>query len=229
MGCFSDLISLFYPQLCYACYNSLTQNERGICVYCRVCLPVTNFHLEDNNHLKQKFYGRLQLEDAVALFYFVKHSYVQNLLHNLKYRKHREISSILGKWLIGECIKVGKFTDVDCVIPIPLYKTKYKKRGYNQVEGFAMEIAKKLSIKLVLESLVKLSATRTQTRKSRFSRWENVQTVFKLKDGKVFENKHVLLVDDIITTGATIEACCIQFQDIKGVKISIACMAMAQF
>lgn len=227
---FNNLINLFFPKVCYACHNLLSDNENGICTVCRHELPVTNYHLEDENPVLKTFYGRVKLEHAASLLLFYKKGMVQQLLHNLKYRGHEKIGTLLGQWLGHELEKSKQFNDIEVVIPVPLHKSKLRKRGYNQVTKFAQELAASLDAEYIDNVLVKSTPTKTQVFKKRFARWDASNAVFTLQNAELIQGKHILLVDDIITTGATIESCVntlLDHQNNKDIKISIATMAIA--
>lgn len=220
-----NIYDLFYPELCACCNTALTNNEFIICISCRHDLPLTNFTNEENNLVEKSFYGKIKIEAATALFYFFKKGKIQNLIHALKYKNQQQVGTLLGDWLGCELSESGRFSTVDCIIPVPLHKNKLKTRGYNQVSYFGKNLAKSLNIPFNETILTRISYTKTQTKKVRFDRWNNVQELFFVEDQKAFENKHILLIDDIITTGATLEACCKAFENTKNIKISIACMA----
>lgn len=220
-----DIYNIFYPEVCLGCQNHLTTNENTICLHCRHELPVTNFSSEENNLVEKTFYGRIRIENATTLFYFFKKSSVQQLIHALKYKNQQEVGTQFGNWLGEEILESNRFKDIDCIIPVPLHKNKLKTRGYNQVTTFGQSLSKTLSIPYNSTSLTKVSSTKTQTKKIRLDRWRNVQELFFVENPKDLDNKHILLIDDIITTGATLEACCNAFEKTKNIKISIACMA----
>tara|TARA_R110002124_G_scaffold145623_3_gene310896 strand:+ start:10039 stop:10719 length:681 start_codon:yes stop_codon:yes gene_type:complete len=222
-----NLLNLFFPKVCEACNIALIDNELVICTNCRHQLPVTNFHFEASETVKKIVYGRVKLENATALLHFSKKGIVQQLLHNLKYRGHEEISDFFGKWLGAELSEMKVFKDVDVVIPVPLYKTKLRKRGYNQVAKFGKEIAKALSADYNDTVLVKTKATKTQVSKGRLMRWNDDGALFNISDTVSLKGKHVLLVDDIITTGATVEACASVLFKIDNIKLSLATIAIA--
>jgi len=223
-----NLLNLFFPKVCYACTSMLADNEKHICTVCRHNLPVTNYHFEDNDTVKKILYGRLQIEQATALLKFQKKGIVQQLLHNLKYKGHDTISEVLGKWLGNELKTIKEYGAIDLIIPVPLHRRKLRKRGYNQVAKFGQEIAEALNIPYIDNVLIKTSSTKTQVFKKRMARWNNSEEVFTIKNSDLIKDKHILLVDDIITTGSTIEACANVLNKADNIKISIATMAIAE-
>ncbi len=224
---FNSLINLFFPKVCYACLNLLSDNEDTICVDCRHNLPVTNFHFNGDESVTKVLYGRAKIAHGTALFRFEKKGLVQQLIHGLKYKGYENIGYSLGNWLGGELQELEHYRTVDLVIPVPLHKNKLRQRGYNQVAKFGEQIAKALDAHYEDNVLIKVTNTTSQTTKSRFTRWNNTDELFTIKNINSIENKHVLLVDDLITTGATLEACIAVLQKAKNVKISIATMAIA--
>jgi len=222
---FQDLINLFYPNICQICDTELHKNQNIICTNCVNELPVTNFHLDNENPVKKVFYGRLPIENATSLLIFKKKGIVQKLIHRLKYRGHQEIGTYLGTWLGAELAKTDSYKDIDLVIPVPLHKKKLRSRGFNQVEGFGKEIAAVLNIQYADDVLLKTSFSSTQTLKTRIARWGNIEESFVLVNSEKIKNKHILLIDDLITTGATLEACADAILEAENVKISIATMA----
>ncbi|HSI70955.1 MAG TPA: ComF family protein [Gillisia sp.] len=224
---FHELINLFYPRLCNICENELVKNEPVVCSGCLHELPVTTYHLNNENPVKKVFYGRVDVENATALLEFHKKSIVQKLIHQLKYKGQQDIGTFLGKWMGTQMQQSNNFKGVEMVIPVPLHKRKLKQRGYNQVEKFGREISHALLVPYNDTALIKSSFSTTQTIKARLARWGNMEESFILADPAVVTNKHVLLVDDLITTGATLEACSNILKEAGGVKISIATMAIA--
>jgi len=221
------LLNLFFPQVCEACNNVLADNELVICTKCRHDLPITNFHFENADNVKKVVYGRVKLEQATALLHFSKKGMVQQLLHNLKYRGHQDISGFLGTWLGAELKTIETYNQIDVVVPVPLYKTKLRQRGYNQVEQFGKAIANALNADYMDSVLIKTKATKTKVFKGRLSRWNDDGAVFAINDNLLLRGKHILLVDDIITTGATAEACAMELLKIDNIKLSLATMAIA--
>ena len=224
---FKSVVNIFFPKVCYACLGTLNDNEDAICVDCRHDLPVTNFHLDDSDAVKKVLYGRCKIEHGTALFRFEKKSLVQQLIHGLKYRGYQNIGFVLGNWLGGELQELEAYRDVDVVIPVPLHKKKLRSRGFNQVEKFGQQIAEALNAEYLDQVLVKISNNKSQTTKGRIARLINSDELFALEHDELIENKHILIVDDLITTGATLEACILILNQAKNIKISIATMAIA--
>ncbi|SDS00436.1 comF family protein [Mucilaginibacter mallensis] len=227
-GYLADFVALFFPELCPACGESLMANEHVICTDCLYHLPQTNFHLQPDNIVARQFWGKIKLEGAYALYFFAKGGRIQNLMHHFKYKGMQKIGNLLGNISGGQLAKSPVFNSVDVIIPVPLHKSRLKERGYNQSACFAEGLAQKLNAVVEVNNLVRAKATETQTHKSRFLRFENMQDVFTINNPESLINKHVLLVDDVITTGATLEACGIELLKIEGLKLSIATIAYAE-
>ncbi len=223
----NSLTDLFFPKVCYACNHLLADNEKYVCTSCRHKLPVTNFHFNSDDSVNRVFYGRVPIVHATALLRYEKKGLTKSLIHNLKYKGFEEIGLFLGNWLGSELSTVEEYSDIDLIIPVPLHKKKLRKRGYNQVAIFAQQLAKHLDAIYVDDVLIKTSNTSSQVTKNRISRWLHNSEIFRIANIEKIDYKHVLLVDDIITTGATLEACANILQQAKNVKISIATMAIA--
>jgi ComF family protein len=226
-GYLADFVSLLFPQLCPACNASLVASEHIICSGCRYNLPFTNFHTQADNILAQQFYGKIKIEAAYALYFFNKGGNVQNLMHHFKYSGMKQIGNLAGNIAGTQLAENPVFNTVDYIIPVPLHKKRLKERGYNQSACFAEGLADKLAATVELDNLIRKVATVTQTHKSRFARFENMQEVFAVAKPERLTDKHVLLVDDIVTTGSTLEACGIELLKVPGLKLSIATIAYA--
>ncbi len=220
------IVNLLFPEVCCACNNLLSDGVKTICVDCRHDLPITNFHFNGNSSIEKVLYGRSEIENGTALFRFEKKSNVQRLIHNLKYKGQEHIGFVLGNWLGSELKILESYNKIDIVIPVPLHKNKLKTRGYNQITCFGEQIAKALNARYVDNVLLKVTSTKSQAHKKRLARWNN-QTAFTLENKSIIENKHILIVDDIITTGATLEACITVLNQAKNIKTSIATIAIA--
>jgi ComF family protein len=222
-----DFILLLYPELCQACSNPLFRKEKIICISCLYKLPRTNFHLNADNTLSRVFWGRIQIESIASFLFFSKEGKVQNLMHAFKYKSNEKIGQYLGYLYALDLKKNSWLNSIDVIVPVPLHPKKHKIRGYNQSEEFAHGLAEINSIPINTGIIHRMVESETQTKKSRFKRWKNVNTIFQLLDDSNIQGKHILLVDDVITTGATIEACTQELLKIKDVKISIASLAFA--
>jgi len=226
-GWFTDFLNLFYPTVCAACGERLATQEKVICSRCLVDMPKTHFHHHQDNPVSQLFWGRAKVESATALFRFQKGSRFQELLRLLKYKGRKDVGIELGRQLGFELKSSELFNKVEVVIPVPLHPKREKKRGYNQANCIAIGIAESMEIVVQSKNLFRNTATETQTKKSRIERWKNVDSIFSIHQASELENKHVLLVDDVVTTGATLEACAQALLKVSGIKVSIAALAMA--
>ena len=227
MVLFDDIISLFYPRLCAGCNISLVKGEELLCLNCIADLPRTNYHLTVENPVFQQFLGRVPIELATSFCRFDKGGRLQHLLHQLKYKGNREIGYKMGTLFGNDLINSAVYCTIDEIIPVPLHPRKEKKRGFNQSTEICKGLSEAMNRPLITGNLIREIHTDSQTRKGRFERWENVSGIFRVKNSLVFEDKHLLLVDDVVTTGATLEACCIPLLQIHGVRVSIATLATA--
>ncbi|WP_433764984.1 ComF family protein [Flavobacterium ginsenosidimutans] len=221
------LINLFFPKVCDGCRSILLQNENVFCTICRHEMPLTQYHLNPKNEAVKKFYGKVDVQFASAFLYFNKKGMVQELIHNLKYKGHQEIGTVLGQWYVEDLKELQLEIPFDAVIPVPLHKKKFKERGYNQVTTFGKAIATGFEIPFDENLLIRKVYSKTQSKKNLLGRSENIENIFDVKFTETNHNKHFLIVDDVLTTGATIEACSRALLKIPGVKISVICMAMA--
>lgn len=223
-----DVFELFFPRQCVCCKQSLTHHENIVCTLCKHHLPLTKFSEISKNELEKSFYGRIPLQAGTALFYFKKRGNVQQIIHHLKYKNRQEIGVFTGKWLAEEIKNGNRFSTIDVVVPVPLQKEKLKKRGYNQVAVFGKTLSKELHCEYCDNVLKRVKSVNSQTHKNRIERWENVKNSFSITDSNYFNNKHILLIDDVITTGATLEACYLALSKSTNSKISIASIAFTQ-
>lgn len=222
-----NLIHLFFPPVCSGCHSFLLTNETVICTNCRHHLPQTHHHLQTENEAFKKFYGRIPVIHASAFLYFHKKGMVQELIHNLKYRGHQEIGTQLGHWYAEDLKNNQSLKNVDAIIPVPIHKKRWRKRGYNQVDTFAEALSNELNIPVQKEVLLRKIDSKTQSKKNLLGRSEGINRVFDVQFSEKEHNKHFLLLDDVLTTGATLEACSRALLAIPGARISIVCMAMA--
>ena len=223
----TDFVALFYPKYCYECKRTLAEGENYFCSHCLSNLPKTNFHTQKNNPLEMVFAGRVPVFRAVAFCFFKKGNMMQNIVHKLKYKGNKEIGTYLGYIFGLYLIENEDIKTIDIIIPIPLHTKKLQKRGYNQSEYIAKGMAKAMSKPIDDTSLIRVVDTSTQTKKTRYARWENTSDIFQLTAPEKLTGKHILLVDDIITTGATIESAAQQLMQLKEIKISVACLGFA--
>lgn len=223
----ADVVNFFYPRACCACGRVLMHIEKHLCFDCMAHLPKTNYHKIKDNEVEKVFWGRIRLNHATSYLYFSKQSRTQHILHNIKYNGYQQLGFEIGSWF-GYDLKASDFyKDIDYVIPVPLHPKKLKIRGFNQSDSIGRGIARGLKTEFNNTCLKRLIHNPSQTKKSRFQRWENVKNIFGLTNPEILENKHILLIDDVITTGSTIEACVVALEKAKNVKISVASVAFA--
>lgn len=222
-----SLIGLFYPSVCAACGNSLFKWENLVCTRCRNLLPRTGYERNGDNPLVRMFYGKVRLKAVTACFFFSKDGKVQRLIHELKYKGNKEAGVFLGQE-IGRAIKEAElYQGIDYLIPVPLHPKREKERGYNQSLMIAQGISEVTGIPVGSDFLFRSVHTATQTHKTKDERWENVKDIFALRHPERLEGKYVLLVDDVLTTGATLEACALKLSAIPDITISCATAACA--
>lgn len=224
----NDVIGLLFPNLCNGCGLSLYPGEKAICTHCLYDLPYTDFHLDPNNRVAKQLWARLPFEAAMAMLYFKKGTKTQNLIHNLKYNGKTEVGYKLGNLLGQKLILSEQYKAIDFIIPVPLHPKKERTRGYNQSIRIADGISEAINVPVHKSLLIRKKITETQTRKSRFNRYENMLSVFEVLEPKALQHAHILLVDDVITTGATLEACGNALIGAGIKKLSIASIAFAQ-
>lgn len=221
----NDFFNLIFPRLCSACEQTLLKTENVICTKCLVTLPKTDYHLDKENPINKVFWGRVNIEIAASFYHFSKGSRVQQLLHQLKYKGGEEVGEVIGLHYGFELKTSEYFKNVDYIIPIPLHKNKLKKRGYNQSESLARGLSKSMKVPVNITDLFRKVDSSTQTKKTRYKRWENVGEIFGVIENHNLKDKTILLVDDVVTTGATIEASAqvLIKQNCKVLVATIAC------
>lgn len=223
----NKIFDLLYPRLCFACNSNHVAKGQSICLSCEYKITPTVYHRMPDNIVAERFYGRVKIERATTAFSFVKGGLLQELIHKLKYDNRPEIGIELGK-IYGNILREsGTWNNIDYIIPVPLHPKKKHQRGYNQAEMWGQGLAESLGIELRNDLLIRTDYTESQTKKSRTERFANVENVFSVKDPTLLNNKKILLVDDVLTTGATLEACSNTLQNASTVSINIVCIALA--
>ncbi|MEO6548719.1 MAG: phosphoribosyltransferase family protein [Ferruginibacter sp.] len=223
----SDTLHLFYPQLCTGCGSDLLQPGNQLCLKCITNLPHTNFAQHPGNPIEKIFWGRIPLAAAHSEFYFSKDSLIQQLIHQLKYKGYKSIGRYLGELMGKNLLNSNRFGQIDYLIPLPLFADKERKRGFNQAAVICEGMSAIMNVPVLLNKVNRKYATETQTRKHRTERWENVADSFVVLEKEKLQGKNLLLVDDVITTGATLEACGQTIINAAKAKISIATLATA--
>lgn len=223
----SGFTHLFFPRVCAVCQTDLMKGERVLCSSCFYKLPLTRFWEDPENPVAQTFWGRVSIESASAYFFFAKGSKYRPLLHDLKYKGKYEVGVILGEAFGQVLAKEVAYQGLDLIVPVPLHPKKQRIRGYNQAEAIARGLGQGMGIEVLSHVLIRSEFTETQTKKTRVERVRNVENAFMIIDPKKLENKHVLLVDDVITTGATMEVCATQLLTVFGCKVSVCALAFA--
>lgn len=227
MNLLEDFIALFYPRCCFSCNEPLMKGEELLCSSCLIQLPKTSYHRWAENPVMSRLAGRLPLHVAFAFLKFMKGGVVQRLLHELKYNNRPEIGVRIGNLYGQELLEAGFNNSFDLIVPVPLHRSRLRKRGYNQSAKFAEGLAAVLGVPWEESIAVRMHSTTTQTRKGRAARWQNVGEAFSAASKEQIRGKRILLVDDVITTGATLEACGQHLVENQCASLSIACIAEA--
>lgn len=223
-----SFLSLFFPRCCIICGRALAKGEECLCAHCNIGLPRTELHKYKDNAVEQLFWGKIPLERATSYLYYRKGSDFRQILHRLKYGGQKEIGEVMGRYMATELSPFGFFADMDVLIPVPLHKRRQRMRGYNQSEWIARGVSAVTGIPVDIDSVLRGKHTETQTRKSVFDRSENVANIFHLLHPEHFVGKHILIIDDVLTTGATTVACASAFDGVAGIRISILTLAVAE-
>jgi len=219
---------LFYPRECACCAEPLLEEEKLICLTCRFDLPFVDNGNYTSNAITRIFDGRVAIQFGASFLYYHDFGKVKELIHQLKYRNRQDIGVLLADWFGNQLIQFTDIDALDCIIPVPLHLKKLKKRGYNQLTTFGKRMSEILNISYEEHVLQRVSFTKTQTKKRRTDRFQNTDSKFLLSANHSLNHKHVLLIDDVVTTGATLEACCKELEKVTGIKISILTMAMTE-
>ncbi len=223
----NSFLHLLFPHVCNGCGSDIVSEESMLCMRCMAEMPETNFHLHVNNPVEKIFWGRLSLLSATAQYYFTKESLMQHLMHQLKYKGNKELGKQLGRLMGIDLKQTNRFNNIDALIPLPLFPVKEKRRGYNQATILCEGIAEVMNIEILRDIIVRIQPTETQTKKGRIERWQNMEGKFELSNPGKIQNKHLLLVDDVVTTGATLEACGQELIQASNTKLSIATLCYA--
>ena len=221
----NDFSHLFFPHVCAGCGTDNIGPHTPLCIHCINRLPLTNFHLHANNPIEKYFWGRIPVTAVTSLCHFTAGSLIQHLLHQLKYRGNKEAGFFLGRMMGLSLNAAERFRAIDMLVPLPLFAARQKKRGYNQSAVLCNGIAAVTQLPVNTQSVTRVSATETQTHKNRIERWMNMEGKFEISDPASIAGRHLLLVDDVVTTGATLEACGHALLQIPGVQLSIATLA----
>jgi ComF family protein len=219
------LINLLFPKLCLGCSALLLTNEKIICTECNHNLPFTNHHILEHNDTTKKFYGIIPIEFSASMLYFHQKGIVQNLIHNLKYKNRQEIGVLLGRWYSKDLQCVSALKNITEIIPVPLHEKRLKERGYNQITTFCETLSEELKIPYNPSILYRTKYSKTQTKKDKEHRKELTSALFDVQYNETEHNKHFLLVDDVMTSGATLEACAKALLKIPNSKVSIITIA----
>jgi len=222
-----SFLHFLFPHVCEGCGTDVLNHDHFLCLQCHSSLPKTDFHLYPNNPIEKIFWGRLPLTNATAQYYFTKDSAMQHLMHQLKYRGNKELGVYLGRLMGHALSQSNRFLYVDALIPLPLFPAKERKRGFNQAMVLCQGIAEVLEKPILKNAITRTSHTDSQTKKNRVQRWENMEGRFEISDKEAIKGKHLLLVDDVVTTGATLEACGAELLEVENVQLSVATLCFS--
>jgi len=222
-----SVLQLFYPHICAGCGTDSLPVDSSLCIKCLYDLPVTGFEKFENNPVEKLFLGRAEINIATAQLYFAKHYLMQTLMHQFKYKGHKKLGHQLGMIMGNQLQESNRFSNIELLIPLPLYVAKERIRGYNQSEILCQGISEMMNIPVVVDAVKRISATDSQTKKNRLQRWQNMEGRFVITNEEKIKNKKLLLVDDVITTGATLESCTLALKSVSGVEVNIATLCFS--
>lgn len=222
-----EIISLFYPQICAGCQMPVHKSTWAICLNCRIKMPRTKFQTFEENPVMRLLQGKCDIEHGFSFYYFKTGNTVQDLMHALKYKGIIKVGEEFGQIIGQHLLRNKRYKSIDYVIPLPLHISKKRLRGYNQCDSIAQSIASKLNTAFENKMVIRIKATASQTTKSHFERHENADKIFKNKRPEIFENKSVLLIDDVITTGSTLSSLAAEFNTIPNCKVYVGTIAIA--
>lgn len=227
MNWLNDLKGLIFPRYCKVCGRRLMHSEQHLCINCLLDLPRTHYEQNPNNLLMQHFLEWPEVVRATAYFYYYKEGKYSQLIHHLKYYDHPEVGTYLGRLAATELKANGFFDGIDLIVPVPLSKKKQRQRGYNQSDYIARGISEVTSIDMCTDSIERIVNTDTQTAKGRIDRWKNTEGIFRIKNTATLTGKHILLIDDVATTGATLHACVSALLTMPGIRVSVFALTKA--
>ncbi|MFN2439492.1 MAG: ComF family protein [Chitinophagaceae bacterium] len=222
-----SLLHLIFPHVCEGCGSDIIDSNQMLCLRCLSSLPQTNFHLYGNNPIEKLFWGRLPVTYATAQYYFTKESMMQHLIQQFKYRANMELGLYLGKLIGNSLIQSNRFLLIDALVPLPLHEAKERKRGFNQATILCNGIAEVMGKPILKDVVIRNTQTESQTKKNRVERWQNMDNRFELTNETQLANKHILLIDDVVTTGATLEACGKELLKGDNTRLSIATLCFS--
>ena len=225
---FNSFIDTLFPRICPVCNNVLLSHEKHICTKCRIDIPITRYHMQEFNAMEQLFAGKTPIEKAVGYFFYEKGNPYSNILHNIKYRNNPQLGQYVAKLFAQELLSRDIFKDIDCIIPVPLHHRKKIQRGYNQSEYIAKGFSEVFDIPVHNNIIIAHKSHESQTNKGIYERWLNTQNIFSAQNTQVLENKHVLIVDDVVTTGATLLSAALTIASVPNIKISLATLGVAR-